>query len=85
MGDTVKEVTDVLEEVTNTTDVPTSIITLIGWFESLFQHIATSEHPASLAAQHATIVAQNKDALAAAVTANTQPTAVEPQEAQTAN
>lgn len=71
MGDTVKEVTDVLEEVTNTTDVPSSIGTLISWFESLFSHIASSEHPASIAASTATTIAQNKDALAAAVTANT--------------
>jgi uncharacterized protein YciW len=73
MGDTVKEVTDVLEEVTNTTDVPSSIGTLISWFQSLFAHIASASHPAEVAAVHADTIAANKDALVAAVTANTTP------------
>ena len=71
LGDTVKEVTTVIETLTNTTDAPTAVLDLISFFQSMFQHIATSANPAATAAQHAATIAANKDALATAVTANT--------------
>lgn len=71
MGDTVQEIETIVEEITNTTDVPGSVSTLIDWFQGLLGRISTSDHPASIAANSATVIAQNKDALSAAVTANT--------------
>jgi hypothetical protein len=70
MVDTIKEIETIAEEVTNTATPEASAATLIGWFVSLFQHIAGSANPAEIAAVHADEVAANQDKLVAAVVAN---------------
>lgn len=71
MGDTLGEITSILEKLTNTSNVPDSVAGLLGWFSSVLKTVAASPTPAQAAEQHAAAIEDNKDALAAAVTANT--------------
>lgn len=72
MGNTIGEIENVLETITNTTDPVQSVETLVDWVAQMFSKMSSSPNPAHAAVDVAAVLQARKSDISAAVMANTQ-------------